>query len=77
MAAPVSELDDQAPDQTAAGTPILIPPIKDVVHGIGEKLRESIDRLRDVYARRRRARMITLGLFLVGAYVLFTSDDES
>lgn len=63
-------------DDATAGSRPFIPPIGDVVHGIGDKLRESVDRLRDVYTRRRRARMIRLGLFLVGAYVLFFSDES-
>jgi hypothetical protein len=70
---------DDAPttdEHSADGVPILIPPIKDVVHGIGESLRKKYDELRDVYARRRRARMITLGLFLVGTYVLFFHDES-
>lgn len=68
--------DDVSPE----GLPILKPPpLKDVVHGIGDKLRESVDRLRNLYARRRRARMIKVGLFLVGAYVLFfhQHDDDA
>jgi hypothetical protein len=67
------------PDESPGGSvapPILIPPIRDVVHGIEDKLRESIDRLREAYARRRRARMVTLGLVLVGAYVLFFTDES-
>lgn len=61
-------------EPTSQGLPI--PPIKDVVHGIGDKLREKYEQLRDAYARRRRARLITLGLFLVGTYVLFFTDES-
>jgi hypothetical protein len=54
-----------------------VPPIGDVVHAIGDKVREQVDKLRDVYRRKQRARLVQLGLVLLGAYLLsFNHDDE-
>jgi len=51
-----------------------VPPIGEVVHAIGDKVRREAERLQDLYRRQRRARMLRLGLMLVGAYLLIHSD---
>jgi len=52
------------------------PPLGDVVHGIGDKVRKEAERLAELYRRRRRARLVQLGLVLVGAYLLFFHHDH-
>jgi hypothetical protein len=51
-----------------------VPPVGDVVHAIGDKVRDEVDKLRELYRRRRRARMLQVGVVLVGAYLLFFHD---
>jgi len=72
--------EDETPSDADAAAPPRLPPppVGDIVHGSGDKVRKEAQRLAELYRRRRRARLVQLGLVLVGAYLLFFhhTDDE-